>query len=94
MGKEKAEKIFHSKQVDAVILTSPANMRYMAGFCGEGYVYLSEKKQFLVTDSRYTIAAKKKVLILRRYAIRQEGIIVLFCRRWKKSIYRDWGLKT
>ena len=47
MGKEKAEKIFHSKQVDAVILTSPANMRYMAGFCGEGYVYLSEKKQFL-----------------------------------------------
>ena len=34
MGKEKAEKIFHSKQVDAVILTSPANMRYMAGFCG------------------------------------------------------------
>lgn len=44
MGKEKAEKIFHSKQVDAVILTSPANMRYMAGFCGEGYVYLSEKK--------------------------------------------------
>ena len=60
MGKENAEKIFHSKQVDAVILTSPANMRYMAGFCGEGYVYLSEKKQFLVTDSRYTIAAKKE----------------------------------
>ena len=60
MGKEKAEIIFHSKQVDAVILTSPANMRYMAGFCGEGYVYLSEKKQFLVTDSRYTIAAKKE----------------------------------
>ena len=46
MGKEKAEKIFHSKQVDAVILTSPANMRYMAGFCGEGYVYFLKKNSF------------------------------------------------
>ena len=94
MGKEKAEKIFHSKQVDAVILTSPANMRYMAGFCGEGYVYLSEKKQFLVTDSRYTIAAKKESPDFETICYQAGGIIVLFCRRWKKSIYRDWGLKT
>lgn len=58
MRKEVEEKIFQSGEVEAVLLTSPANMRYVAGFTGEGYVYLSKKQRVVVTDSRYTIAAK------------------------------------
>ena len=58
MRKEVEEKIFQSGQVEAVLLTSPANMRYVAGFTGEGYVYLSKEQRVVVTDSRYTIAAK------------------------------------
>lgn len=57
MGKEKGEKILQSIPVDALLLTNPANMRFVAGFTGEGYVYLSEKQAVVVTDSRYTIAA-------------------------------------
>ena len=35
-------------------------MRYLAGFTGEGYVYLSRQRSIVVTDSRYTIAAKEE----------------------------------
>lgn len=51
------ERLFQSVQVEAVLLTNPANMRYVAGFTGEGYVYLSDRQKVVVTDSRYTIAA-------------------------------------
>ena len=35
MRKEMEEKIFQSTEVDAILLTSPANMRFVAGFTGE-----------------------------------------------------------
>ncbi|MCH5266395.1 MAG: aminopeptidase P family protein [Lachnospiraceae bacterium] len=65
MEKEIREKILSGKSVgalpvDALLITNPANMRYTAGFTGEGYVYLSEKKAMVVTDSRYTLAAAKE----------------------------------
>lgn len=60
MGKEAEERLFQSLEVEAVLLTSPANMRYVAGFTGEGYVYLSRQKKMVVTDSRYTIAAREQ----------------------------------
>lgn len=60
MGKEIREEIFQSIQIDALLLTSAPNMRYVAGFTGEGYVYLSKTTQVVVTDSRYTIAAKNQ----------------------------------
>lgn len=60
MGKEAEERLFQSLEIEAVLLTSPANMRYVAGFTGEGYVYLSRQKKMVVTDSRYTIAAREQ----------------------------------
>lgn len=60
MRKEMEEKIFQSTKVDAILLTSPANMRFVAGFTGEGYVYFSPSQKVVVTDSRYVIAAKKE----------------------------------
>lgn len=57
MGKGIEEKILRDAPVEALLLTNAANMRYVAGFTGEGYVYLSEKHSLIVTDSRYTVAA-------------------------------------
>jgi Xaa-Pro aminopeptidase len=57
MSRELGKKILAQLSVDSLFLTSPANMRYVAGFTGEGYVYLSKEKGIVVTDSRYTIAA-------------------------------------
>ncbi|MBQ6538250.1 MAG: aminopeptidase P family protein [Eubacterium sp.] len=47
-------------KADAALITDPANMRYLTGFTGEGYVLLSSEGAEIVTDSRYTIAAKKE----------------------------------
>ncbi|MCH5251713.1 MAG: aminopeptidase P family protein [Lachnospiraceae bacterium] len=60
MGKEKGKEILHSAPVDALFLTNAANMRFVAGFTGEGYVYISDNISMVVTDSRYTIAAKEE----------------------------------
>lgn len=54
------KRLFQSVGVEAVVLSNPANMRYVAGFTGEGYIYLSEKKKVVVTDSRYVIAARQE----------------------------------
>lgn len=54
------ETLQREKGFDAILLTSPPNMQYVAGFTGEGYVYFSKKNSVVVTDSRYTIAAKKE----------------------------------
>lgn len=90
MGKETGEKILSDAGADALLLTDPANMRYVAGFTGEGYVYLSGKQAVVVTDSRYTIAANaecdgflvkecraKEYYEPLRNAIREDGVRIL-----------------
>ena len=52
------EKIVRESGADALLITDPYNMRYLSGFRGgEGIIYLSENRQVLITDSRYTEAA-------------------------------------
>lgn len=58
MEKGIAEKILQDAPVEGILLTDPANMRYVSGFTGEGYVYLSRNHLLVVTDSRYTVAAE------------------------------------
>ena len=59
MRKEMEEKIFQSTEVDAILLTSPANMRFVAGFTGEGYVYFSRRQKVVVTDFQICDRSKK-----------------------------------
>lgn len=57
MGKSAAD-ILKKKQLDAILITDPYNMRYLSGFRGgEGTLYISEQSLVLITDSRYTEAA-------------------------------------
>ncbi len=47
--------------IDAVIITDPYNLRYYSGFSGrEGCLYISRNRNMLITDSRYTLWAKKE----------------------------------
>lgn len=57
---EVIKSIMSEVEEDAFFLTSEANMNYMSGFTGEGYVYLSENRSMVVTDFRYEIATKKE----------------------------------
>ena len=47
-------------KLDAVLVHTPANMRNISGFTGEGLVYVSKEDAWILTDSRYTIAAAKE----------------------------------
>jgi Xaa-Pro aminopeptidase len=45
--------------LDAFLVTSAANVRYLSGFGGEGYLVLSGQGAALCTDSRYTLEAEQ-----------------------------------
>ena len=49
------------KDVDAIMITSPHNLRYFTKFSGgEGVALITKNQQFLFVDSRYTYAASKE----------------------------------
>ena len=61
MRLERWKEIQQSKDVDAVLVSSPANIRYLCGFAGtESYLYLSGKHGVILTDSRYTLQAEEE----------------------------------
>ncbi len=46
-------------KLDSLLITTPANITYLAGFEGhDAWAFLTNRKIYLITDSRYTIAAK------------------------------------
>ena len=47
-------------EFDAVLITTPANMRYFSNFTGEGYVIITNSKLVIVTDFRYTEQAREQ----------------------------------
>lgn len=56
---KRISEVLKEKKLDAILVSDPFNMRYITGFRGgEGYVYLSEQRQVLLTDSRYTTQAR------------------------------------
>ncbi|MBQ2890973.1 MAG: aminopeptidase P family protein [Clostridia bacterium] len=49
------------KDTEAVLITSPYNMRYFSSFSGgEGFLLISKDERVLFTDSRYTEVAEKE----------------------------------
>lgn len=53
--------IFDDKELEALLVTDPYNMRYLSGFRGgEGILYISRNRRVLITDSRYTEAARQE----------------------------------
>jgi len=49
------------KQLDAIVLSQPENLRYLSGFTGSsGWLLISEKKTILATDFRYVRQAKEE----------------------------------
>ncbi len=57
----KYQAVFQETGAEALLITDPFNMRYLSGFRGgEGMLFLTEDRQVLITDSRYTEAAGKE----------------------------------
>ena len=56
---------------DAVLISSPENMRYIAGFTGEGYVVISNNDRYIFTDSRYSEKAEEET---EGYIVSEENV--------------------
>lgn len=53
--------ILTAKGLDAIVITSPENLRYLSGFTGgEGFLVLAKDQNTIIVDSRYTIQAKQQ----------------------------------
>ena len=50
----KLSDIMRDKTVNAILVTDRYNMRYLAGYRGEGVILYTESDRFVLTDSRYT----------------------------------------
>lgn len=58
MMQQRIQKVLEENKLDAILVSDGYNMRYISGFRGNtGYLYLSESRQVLLTDSRYTVQA-------------------------------------
>jgi Xaa-Pro aminopeptidase len=58
---KKVTRLLRKKQLDALIITCGANISYLSGFFGDdSWLILTAKDVWLVTDSRYTLQAKRE----------------------------------
>lgn len=61
MRQEQVKKLLEERKLDAVLVSSPANIRYLSGFVGsESYLYASRERGVILTDSRYTLQAQEE----------------------------------
>ncbi len=74
---ELEKEVLQAKKLDGVLVTSPANMRKCSGFRGEGLVYVSRDLKLVLTDSRYTVAAREECPLFE---------VVLY----KHNLYESW----
>jgi len=64
------------RQLNAMLITSPENVRYLSGFSGtEGSLLISRTGGFFFTDGRYTTQAKKEVNGFR---------VITFREKWRE----------
>lgn len=61
MKKERLQEFLKEKELDALLVSDGYNMRYVSGFRGAtGYLFVSEGRRVLMTDSRYTTQAAQE----------------------------------
>lgn len=60
MDIQRLENIRKAKELDAVLITDIYNMRYIAGYRGEGMLLYTGYNKYVLTDSRYTEQVEKE----------------------------------
>ena len=59
----RSKKLISKMQLEdnaAILLCNPSNMLYVAGYTGEGYIWISNQENAIVTDFRYTEQANSE----------------------------------
>lgn len=53
-------KLANRLQLDGILISDLANVRYFSGFTGEGFLLITKDKKIILTDSRYDIQARSQ----------------------------------
>jgi len=82
-------KIMEESKLDSIMISDPANIFYLSGFTSgnDGKLLITDTEQFLFTDPRYNVQAKKEC----------QGFDLLITMSMKKQfrdILRKFGLKS
>lgn len=89
--------LLDEKNIDAMLITDPYNMRHISGFRGgEGALYISRTQQVLITDSRYTEQAGKEsdfTVIEENMGHKREQILLECIQKEEKSIRICHGIR-
>jgi Xaa-Pro aminopeptidase len=56
----RVQELLKKLELGALLISNEDNIRYISGYAGEGYVYISEKRHTIITDFRYTIQAENE----------------------------------
>jgi len=56
----KVKEYMGENSFDSLLVTDRKNMRYLSSYTGEGYLVISNRSNYLVTDFRYTDQAKEQ----------------------------------
>lgn len=62
MDIQRLEDIRKVKELDAILITDKYNMRYIAGYRGEGMLLYTAYHKYILTDSRYTEQVEKECI--------------------------------
>ena len=74
--KEKALKVLRENGLDAMLITDRFNRRYLSGFTGSaGMLYVSEKRQVVLTDSRYEEQVKRECCDFDGFCVRDRDYV-------------------
>ncbi|MCP4453126.1 MAG: aminopeptidase P family protein, partial [Planctomycetes bacterium] len=81
------QRLLRQKQIECLALVNPANVTYTTGFMGhDSWAAITPKQVYLLTDSRYTIQAKKDSThcrVLERAGTMPQ-LVAGLCRRLRK----------
>jgi len=75
-----ARNLLADGELDALVFTDLANIRYLCGFTGsDGVFALAAERSFFLTDSRYTTQARDQVRAdeIREYGVKLDGLVAL-----------------
>jgi Xaa-Pro aminopeptidase len=87
-------KIFNLIDVDALLLSNLSNVRYFTNFTGSaGFVIISKKKNYFITDNRYKIQCSKEIPKNFNIKIFNERIVENIIKILKQNKFKSIGLE-
>lgn len=91
---ERINNLLQNMKLDALLISNGYNMRYISGFSGAtGYLFISNHRKVILTDSRYTIQANAESLGFEVLEVINNDYIALLNELLQESKAHNLGIE-